>query len=90
MTDSVDRRQSVQREGMAYLENLPRKVVTVYVPLVIFLFILQPFKSVESTIHVINEDRQNAVTILTERSNMAVLVENFLNHTIKRTDRGLL
>ena len=29
-----------QAEGMAYLESLPRRVVTLYIPLAIFLFVL--------------------------------------------------
>ncbi len=40
MTESVASRRSADEGGMGYLESLPRKVVVVYIPLVIFLFIL--------------------------------------------------
>ena len=32
--------KSPQSEGMGYLESLPRRVVTVYLPLLVFLFVL--------------------------------------------------
>lgn len=32
--------KSVQAEGMGYLESVPRRVVTLYIPLAIFLFVL--------------------------------------------------
>ena len=32
--------KSPQSEGMSYLESLPRRVVTVYIPLLVFLFVL--------------------------------------------------
>ena len=32
--------KSPQREGMSYLESVPRRVVTVYLPLFVFLFVL--------------------------------------------------
>ncbi len=57
MTESVVRRSNPEREGMAYLENLPRKVVTVYIPLAIFLFVLLfPFYFMAVTSFKTNED----------------------------------
>jgi len=41
MTDAAARRAgAADQGGMGYLESLPRKVVVVYIPLAIFLFVL--------------------------------------------------
>ncbi len=40
MTDTAIKRPAADEGGMAYLETIPRKVVTVYIPLAIFLFVL--------------------------------------------------
>ncbi|MCB9946622.1 MAG: carbohydrate ABC transporter permease [Rhodospirillaceae bacterium] len=41
MTDAVSSDKAVHDEGgMAYLTSLPRKVVTIYIPLAIFIFVL--------------------------------------------------
>ncbi len=40
MTDTAIKRPTADEGGMAYLETIPRKVVTVYIPLAIFLFVL--------------------------------------------------
>ncbi len=40
MTEQVTSRRVADEGGMGYLESLPRKVVVVYIPLAIFLFIL--------------------------------------------------
>jgi multiple sugar transport system permease protein len=40
MTEGVVSRGAVDEGGMGYLESLPRKVVVVYIPLAIFVFVL--------------------------------------------------
>lgn len=40
MTDAALERKAAAREGTAYLETMPRKVVTVFIPLAIIVFVL--------------------------------------------------
>jgi multiple sugar transport system permease protein len=40
MTDILARRPAADEGGMGYLESLPRKVVVIYIPLAIFIFVL--------------------------------------------------
>ena len=40
MTDILARRPAADEGGMGYLESIPRKVVVVYIPLAIFIFVL--------------------------------------------------
>jgi len=40
MTDLLARRPAADEGGMGYLESIPRKVVVVYIPLAIFIFVL--------------------------------------------------
>lgn len=59
MTDAL-RGRAVDSGGMAYLATLPRRVVTVYVPLVVFLFVLLfPFYWMTITTFKPNEELYN-------------------------------
>ena len=40
MTEAVAKPKAADEGGMGYLESLPRKVVVVYIPLAIFVFVL--------------------------------------------------
>ena len=40
MTETTLKAELADEGGMGYLESIPRKVVTVYIPLLIFLFVL--------------------------------------------------
>ena len=40
MTDTTPDRNAASREGMVSLDSIPRKVVTVYIPLAIIVFVL--------------------------------------------------
>ncbi len=40
MTDKSGKSAAADDSGMGYLQSIPRRVVVVYIPLIIFLFVL--------------------------------------------------